>query len=312
MFLVLAEEGLVHIRHGRTTTIAGEPAADEPGTRLPITRPRPGHDCTLSGCRPHVCKPMAKGTIRGIHAILSGAFEAAMRWEWTDRNPAASARPPTPSRQTILATSPDDVAKVIAEARARSAAPGLYVWLVMVTGVRRGELCGLQIRDIDLDRALVHVAFNYVVRGDRVRKDTKTHQDRRLAIDPDTCALITSYLAEIRAELGAVGLGLRDDAYLFSNDPAHSRPWNPDWATHRVAEAADAAGVRLDIKGGRHYTASQLLAGGFDLRNTAARLGHSSGGATTPRHYADPIPEVDRRAAAFLAQLTAGSATQSG
>jgi integrase len=56
--------------------------------------------------------------------------------------------------------------------------------------------------------------------------------------------------------------------------------------------------VKLDIKGGRHYTASQLLAGGFDLRNTAARLGHSGGGATTLRHYADPVPEVDRRAAA--------------
>ena len=65
-------------------------------------------------------------------------------------------------------------------------------------------------------------------------------------------------------------------------------------------------------KDGRHYTASQLLAGGFDLRNTAARLGHSGGGATTLRHYADPVPEVDRRAAAYLAQLTAGSATQSG
>jgi integrase len=50
----------------------------------------------------------------------------------------------------------------------------------VVTGVRRGELCGLQIRDIDLDRGLVHVAFNYVVRGgQRVRKDTKTHQDHR-------------------------------------------------------------------------------------------------------------------------------------
>jgi integrase len=61
------------------------------------------------------------------------------------------------------------------------------VWLVVVTGARRGELCGLQIRDIDLDRALVHVAFNYVVRGgQRVRKDTKTHQDRWLAIDPVT------------------------------------------------------------------------------------------------------------------------------
>jgi integrase len=66
---------------------------------------------------------------------------------------------------------------------ARSAALGLYLWLVVVTGVRRCELCGLQIRDIDLDRGLVHVAFNYVVRrGQRVRKDTKTHQDRWLAM----------------------------------------------------------------------------------------------------------------------------------
>jgi integrase len=175
---------------------------------------------------------MAKSTIHGIHSILSGAFEAAMRWEWTDRNPAASAKPPTPGRQTILATSPEDVAKVIAEARARSAAMGLYLWLVVVTGIR--------------------------------------------------------------------------------NDPAHARPWNPDWVTHRVSELATAAGVELDIKGGRHYTASQLLAGGFDLRNTAARLGHSGGGATTLRHYADPVPDVDRRAAAYLAQLTAGSATQDG
>ena len=253
---------------------------------------------------------MAKGT---IHGILSGAFEAAMRWEWTDRNPAASAKPPTPSRQTILATSPEAVAKVIAEARARSAALGLYLWLVVVTGVRRGELCGLQIRDVDLDRGLVHVAFNYVVRaGHRIRKDTKTHQNRWLAIDPVTCALVVGYLAEVNAELAAVGVELRDDAYLFSNDPAHARPWNPDWVSHRVAELATAAGVELDIKGGRHYTASQLLAGGFDLRNTAARLGHSGGGATTLRHYADPVPEVDRRAAAYLAQLTAGSATQSG
>ena len=128
---------------------------------------------------------------------------------------------------------------------------------------------------------------------------------------PDTCALIVEYLDEIRAELVAVGVELRDDGYLFSNDPAHSRPWNPDWATHKVAEAAEAAGVKLDIKGGRHYTASQLLAGGFDLRNTAARLGHSDGGATTLRHYADPVPEVDRRAAAYLAKLTARSPAQS-
>jgi site-specific recombinase XerD len=96
------------------------------------------------------------------------------------------------------------------------------------------------------------------------------------------------------------------DAYLFSNDPMHSTPWNPDWASHKVSDLAAAAGVKLNIKGLRHYTASQLLAARFDLRNTAARLGHSGGGATTLRHYADPVSEVDRRAAAYLAELTAG------
>jgi integrase len=184
--------------------------------------------------------------------------------------------------------------EVIAEGRARGAALGLYLWLVMVTGVRRGELYGLQIRDVDLDRALVHIAFNYVVRGGRrVRKDTKTHQDRWLAIDPDTCTLIVNYLDEIRAELAAVGVELRDDATCSpTTRPTPGR--GPGLGHPQGRRAADAAGVKLDIKGGRHYTASQLLAGGFDLRNTAARLGHSGGGATTLRHYADPVPEVDR------------------
>jgi len=255
---------------------------------------------------------MRTSTIRGIHSILSGAFAAAQRWEWTDRNPAESAKPPTTIRRPIPATSPDDVAKVIAEARGRSAALGLYLWLVVVTGVRRGELCGLQIRDIDLDRGLVHVAFNYVVRGgQRVRKDTKTHQDRYLAIDPATCAMIREHLDTIRAKLVDVGLELPEDAYVFSNDPMGAKPWNPDWATHKASDLATAAGVKLNIKGLRHYTASQLLAARFDLRNTAARLGHGSGGATTLRHYADPVSEVDRRAAAYLAQLTAGSGAQS-
>jgi integrase len=305
----LAADGLILVRHGRNAVVAGEPGSDSRPVRR---RPGPGHDCQRAGCRPHVCHPMKASTIRAIHSILSGAFAAAQRWEWTERNPAASAKPPTTTRKSIAATSPEDVAKVIAQARAHSAALGLYLWLVVITGVRRGELCGLQICDINLDRGTVHVAFNYVVRGgQRVRKDTKTHQDRWLAIDPETCALIVSYLDETRAALAAVGVELRDDAYLFSNDPSHARPWNPDWVTHQIAAAAEAAGADLDIKGGRHYTASQLLAGGFDLRNAAARLGHSGGGATTLRHYADPVPEVDRRAATYLAQLTSRSAPSS-
>ncbi len=82
----------------------------------------------------------------------------------------------------------------------------LYLWLVAITGARRGELCALRVRDIDLDKGIVHIAFNYVVVGGRrIRKDTKTHQDRYLAIDPVTCAIIREHLDAIRAEPAAVG-----------------------------------------------------------------------------------------------------------
>jgi integrase len=304
---VLADEGLLVIRQGRTAMVVG----NAPPDRRPGRAPHDRHDCRRAGCKPHVCRPMTAKTIRNIHSILSGAFTTAKRWEWIAWNPAESAKPPAITRRPLPATTPEDVAKVIAEGRKANPVLALYLWLVAITGARRGELCALQVSDIDLDQGVLHIAFNYVVVGGRrVRKDTKTHQDRYLAIDPVTCAMIREYLDAIRAELAGLGLELPADAYVFSNDPMGARPWNPDWATHKASDLAAAAGVKLNIKGLRHYTASQLLAARFDLRNTAARLGHGSGGATTLRHYADPVSEVDRRAAAYLAQLTAGSGAE--
>jgi integrase len=306
---VLADEGLVVLRQGRTAVVAGEAVADRRSGQASRGR---DHDCKRAGCQPHVCRPMTAKTIRNVHSILSGAFATAKRWEWIAWNPAESAKPPAVTRRPLPATRPEDVAKVIAEGRKAHPVLALYLWLVAITGARRGELCALQVRDADLVNGVLHIAFNYVVVGGvRVRKDTKTHQDRYLAIDPVTCTMISEHLGTVRAELAAVGLELPEDAYVFSNDPMGARPWNPDWATHKASDLAAAAGVKLNIKGLRHYTASQLLAARFDLRNTAARLGHGSGGATTLRHYADPVSEVDRRAAAYLAQLTAGSVAQS-
>jgi integrase len=302
---VLADEGLILIRQGRTAIVAGDTDPARRSGRAPRGR---DHDCRRAGCKPHVCKPMTAKTIRNIHSILSGAFATARRWEWVTGNPAESAKPPAASRRPLPATSPEDVAKVIADGRKAHPEMALYLWLVAITGARRGELCALQVCDVDLDKGVLHIAFNYVVVGGRrVRKDTKTHQDRYLAIDPVTCAMIGEHLDAVRTRLADVGVELHEDAYVFSNDPAGAMPWNPDWASHKARDLAAAAGVKLNIKGLRHYTAGQLLAARFDLRNTAARLGHGSGGATTLRHYADPVSEVDRRAAAYLAQLTAGS-----
>src|SRR5260370_27666487 len=301
---VLADEGLVLLRQGRTAIVAGEAASKVRAGRTP--RPR-DHECRRGGCTPQVCKPLTAKTIRNIHSILSGAFATAKRWEWIAWNPAESAKPPAASRRPLPATAPEDVAKVIAEGRKAHPEMALYLWLVAITGARRGELCALQVRDIDLEGGIVHIAFNYVVvGGHRVRKDTKTHQDRYLAIDPVTCAMIREHLDVIRAKLADVGLELPNDAYVFSNDPMGVGPWNPDWATHKASELAAAAGVKLNIKGLRHYTTSQLLAARFDQRNTAARLGHGSGGATNPPPHARPRSERDPPHAPRTAHPTPG------
>jgi hypothetical protein len=53
----------------------------------------------------------------------------------------------------------------------------------------------------------------------------------------------------------------------------------------------------------RHYTATELLAAGADLRTVAGRLGHSDSGATTLRVEAGRVTEADRHAANLLASL---------
>jgi hypothetical protein len=55
---------------------------------------RPGHDCKLSGCRPHTCRPLKAATIRQAdpqHPV--GCLRCCPRWEWVDGNPAESTRP---------------------------------------------------------------------------------------------------------------------------------------------------------------------------------------------------------------------------
>jgi integrase len=68
----------------------------------------------------------------------------------------------------------------------------MLVWLVMVTGSRRGEVLALRWADLDLDdNPVAEFRRNYVQRsGKRFEKDTKTRQMRRNALDPDTAELL--------------------------------------------------------------------------------------------------------------------------
>jgi integrase len=122
-----------------------------------------------------------------------------------------------------------------------------------------------------------------------------------------TCDVLAAHKQRAVEALAAVGLGLTDRAYVFSNDPAGATAWNPDWTSHLVSMIASQAGVSMNVKSLRHYTATQLLSCGIDLRKhrRPARAWRRR------RHDAQalcrPISEVDRRAAAYLSDLTAAA-----
>ena len=156
---------------------------------------------------------------------------------------------------------------------------------------------------MNLDRAHVDIAHNYVVRdGQRRLKGTKTDTERRLSLDDSSVQILRDFRSQREAAVAPGRATLASNAFLFSADPTCSRPWHPDHFTHLYRHLAASVGIVEPLKNLRHFNATQLLAAGVDLRTTAGRLGHGDGGATTLKVYASWMQEVDRSAADTLSQ----------
>jgi integrase/DNA-binding transcriptional regulator YhcF (GntR family) len=257
-----------------------------------------------SGKAGHRCVPLGEGTIRKLHFILRPALRAAVRWQYVGVNVAANIDPPSAPRREPDPPTAREAAAVLNDAWKRSFDWAVYLWLAMVTGSRRGELCGLLWRDVDFDSRILNVAFSEQQHhGKRRRKDTKGHQKRRISIDRDTEQLLLALHADAVARCAALGLTLSPDAYLFSYQADGSEPWKPDTVTQRYGRNA----TRLKLSSTRlhslrHYSATELIAAGVDLRTVAGRLGHGSGGATTLRVYSAWSPGADERAATVISK----------
>jgi hypothetical protein len=90
---------------------------------------------------------------------------------------------------------------------------------------------------------------------------------------------------------------LNREAFVFSAEPDSRLPLNPDTVTQRYRRMATRLRINTTLKNLRHYTATELISGGVDVRTVAGRLGHGGGGATTLRVYAAWTAEADQRAA---------------
>jgi hypothetical protein len=171
--------------------------------------------------------------------------------------------------------------------------------------MRRGEISALRWRHVDFatDTLIVQRA-NAQPKSGVKEKQTKTRQQRRIAIDPQTAALLRAHRERWEQRCRLLDVVFRDEMFVFSPAPDASSPYGPRSLSHRYRRLAMKLGLRSTrLHSLRHYAATELIAAGVDVRTVAGRLGHGSGGATTLKVYAGWVDEADRRAATTMAGI---------
>lgn len=253
------------------------------------------HECT-AGCGPHVCRPLATSSIRKVHFCLSGALARAIRWRWITVNPLDQAEPPRGSTSDPNPPTAEQGAAIL-NAAFKDVWWGVFLWLAMTTGARRGELCAMRWDHLDLDRAVLTIRTSIAQQGTRTwEKDTKTHQQRRIALDDNTVSLLRAYRQQCDQDAAALGVVIASDGRLFSTSIEHITWLRPSSASNRFARMCARLGWDMNLHQLRHYSATELITAGVDVRTVAGRLGHGGGGSTTLRAYTAWVAETDQRA----------------
>jgi integrase len=277
------------------------------------------HDKNRDGCtklcRPHKCAGLARWTVRKIHFLISAAYESAIRWGWIDTNPTRLAKVPAPPQPEPLPPTAEQAAALVNECW-RWGDLGPYVWLAMTTGARRGEMCALRwerLQAVHAERGqhdCVDAGCRYVLdvrraiaqdeEGEIEEKDTKTHQRRFIALDPETVAVLAEHRQRCADAARAIGVTLTDKHYIFAATPEGTAARKPNSWSERYERCAKRLGIDTTLKNLRHYSATELIVSGVDIRTVAGRLGHSGGGTTTLKVYAAWVAAADQLASTAL------------
>ncbi|HET6963220.1 MAG TPA: tyrosine-type recombinase/integrase [Acidimicrobiales bacterium] len=240
--------------------------------------------------------PLARSTIRRLHATLRRALRDAVRWGYLGVNPAGDADPPWVPHREMPAWDIVQLRTFLAGARSD---PRYELWLFYaLTGTRRGEALGLRWSDVDLEARRVSIRRAHLMVDHHLWVgETKTVRGRRtIAIDGH----LTAALAELRRRETDRGRGRNQDLVFVRPDGA---PWNPEQVTRWFARLANELHLpRLTLHGLRHSHATCALAAGVDAKIISVRLGHAHMGVTADL-YQHALPGLDRDAAERMARL---------
>jgi len=137
---------------------------------------RPTPRCCAAGKCCH--KVASDWTVHQAWMVLRGAMTAAMREELVSRNVTALVRVPVPRPQKPATWTVDEARRFLESARADGDPLYAGYVLMLVLGLRRGELLGLGWEDIDLGAEEAYVRWQ--VQRVKGRAAPSAHEDRGL------------------------------------------------------------------------------------------------------------------------------------
>jgi len=230
-------------------------------------------------------------TVKIIHATLHKALRQAVGWVLVPRNVTETVTPPR-SVKTEITPLTSEQTRSLLDAASGDKLEALYV-LAVTTGMRQGELLGLQWKDIDLECETLKVnrsVYEGVVSPPKTSAGRRTIRLSQPAVD-----------ALERHRIDAAKL--RMPKWVFSNAKGTSiyhqnlrnRSWKP-----LIQRANLPHSVRFhDL---RHTCATLLLGRGVPVKVVSEMLGHASVTITLDT-YSHVLPNMQEAAARAMEEV---------
>ena len=160
----------------------------------------------------------------------------------------------------------------------------VFFKLIISTGMRRGECCGIKWSDINWQEYSIKISRNIVKvsHEDILEKEPKTAAGNRKVYISKSMDML---LGEFRSECEwfarqYIGRELHDGDFIFIRD--NSLPMTPNSFTFRFNKilAKHDLPKTLTVHSLRHSNASLLISQNVDVRTVAGLLGHSQASTT--------------------------------
>lgn len=232
----------------------------------------------------------AHATAIKIYTVLHTMFKMAYLSDMIQRNPMDKVSRPVPRKDEIRETEAQSltVEELQAVLDALNEEPlkwRVLVYVLIDTGIRRGECCGLKWEDVDLEAQVITIRRNLCYTPARgVYVDTpKSGRIREVDIGPETTALLRSLKEQSAGE------------FVFTQEGSPA-PMHPQSPTRYLKKLSARCGVPdLHPHKLRHTFASIAITAGADVASVSEALGHSDK-AVTLRMYTHADTESRKRA----------------